>query len=49
MGMRGINAFLKNHRCNAICKALKLPQIGKPAKGMYEGGARPLLTCFTSC
>jgi len=37
MGMRGINAFLKNHRCNAICKALKLPQIGKPAKSMYEG------------
>jgi hypothetical protein len=33
MGMRGITAFLNNHRCNAMCKALKLPPTGrKPAK-----------------
>jgi hypothetical protein len=24
--MRGIKAFLNNHRCNAICAALSLPQ-----------------------
>ncbi len=27
LGMPGINKFLKNHRCNAICKYLKLPQL----------------------
>lgn len=27
MGMRGIHAFLQNHRCNAICTALKLPVV----------------------
>ena len=37
MGMRGITAFLNNHRCNAICKALKLPPTRKPAKSLSDG------------
>ena len=28
MGVRGIKAFLNNHRCNAICQALGLPVTG---------------------
>ncbi len=28
MGAGGIKAFLGHHRCNAICTALRLPQVG---------------------
>ena len=26
MGPKGINAFLRSHKCNAVCKLLKLPE-----------------------
>jgi len=42
MGMRGIQAFLNNHRCNNICKTLKLPQVGKAPKQMEVGTILPL-------
>jgi hypothetical protein len=42
MGERGIKAFLANHRCNSICKDLKLPPVGKPAKSLAEGTRLPL-------
>ena len=38
----GIKAFLANHRCNSICKDLKLPPVGKPAKSLAEGTRLPL-------
>jgi hypothetical protein len=39
----GIRAFLANHRCNAICKDLKLPPVGnKPDKSLAEGTRLPL-------
>lgn len=28
LGMAGISKFLQHHRCNAICRYLKLPQLG---------------------
>lgn len=37
MGQRGIQAFLTNHRCNFMCKALKLPAVGRPPKSMADG------------
>jgi len=42
MGMRGIQAFLNNHRCNRICHSLGLPQVGKAPKHGCEGTALPL-------
>jgi len=41
MGMRGIAAFLNNHRCNAICMALKLPMVGKAPKQNNDGTVMP--------
>ena len=37
MGMKGIHAFLQNHRCNAICTALKLPVVGRAPKPDAQG------------
>lgn len=37
MGPGGIKAFLGHHRCNSICAALGLPQVGPP-KPLAEGG-----------
>jgi len=37
MGMKGINAFLRNHRCNAICQGLGLPRCGKTPKPLDSG------------
>ena len=43
MGMRGVRAFLNNHRCNAMCKDLRLPPTAKPAKNVADGTRlRPL-------
>jgi hypothetical protein len=36
MGPGGIKAFLGHHRCNSICAALGLPQVGPP-KPLAEG------------
>jgi hypothetical protein len=38
MGPGGIKAFLGSHRCNAICAALRLPQVGS-FKPLAEGNS----------
>lgn len=40
MGERGVDRFLASHRCNAICRYLKLPNVG-PSSSHDEEGTMP--------
>ena len=48
-GSKGIQRWVASHRCNAICRQLKLPQVGADAKPGTDHYARALNnTGFTS-
>ena len=40
MGERGVEKFIASHRCNAICRYLKLPNLGRERRGGGGGGGR---------
>ena len=40
LGKHGIDKFLSTHKCNGICKYLKLPQIN-PKDKTADGGTMP--------
>jgi hypothetical protein len=40
MGERGVDRFIASHRCNAICRYLKLPNLG-PSSSQDEEGTMP--------
>ena len=40
MGERGVDRFIASHRCNAVCRYLKLPPLG-PSTSLDEEGTMP--------
>ena len=42
MGERGVEKFSASHRCNAICRYLKLPNLGRERRGGRRHGAGTL-------